>query len=314
MNKELKISVTNSLKKIQEDFHTKDNHYSILLLARAIYRRFLEEKNLTEENLRILTPYKQETELILPPSSYAQEIKGDLSEVSGWIFEAFMDQDTSKVTGSHYTPDYLTNDIVDKALELYSQYSPIDDGIKVCDPCCGASGMLIPAIKKLSRILCKSYQEVINQNIFGLDINEEAVQLSKIRLAMLCLDVNNPLPDPNIQTSNLFHHTNKYDIIVGNPPYLSNKATKAIPEVQDYLKEIKKPPSDLYIAATYKSHELLNPNGSLAYLTPNTYYTDINKKHFRDFLTQQRGLEIINVGGGVFERATVNVAIVSFVK
>lgn len=335
--KELFKKIEKIIQNIKKEYNLgkskEDLHYSIVLLARGMFLEFLVKSNFLpnydsfkdSKYINVFDLYTEKEEFLVIPKNLQMldltETNDDVLQFFGWVFETFMDPDTASVTGSFYTPSELCTDINQWAFDLYEKNNTIQDGISIIDPCCGASGVLIESVKKLSKKINKPVNEIIEKNIFGIDINQEAVLLSKIRLSVMSLLEPGVLPKKiNIKHGSIFDISEKYDIIVGNPPYLGLKKVKALPDVVSWCKSNNIAVSDLYILITLKSYNILKEFGAITYLTSNTYFTDIGKKHFRDFLSgldssrPTSELELVNIGSGVFDNATVNVAVFSFIK
>jgi len=148
-----------------------------------------------------------------------------------------------KTTGTHYTPTPLVNSLLDTALEpvatgrLKSAEDQWRQGadrsqdalrrlqeaallaIKVLDYAAGSGHMLIGAGRRLARRLARvrtgdeepspeairtAMRDVVRHCLFGVDINEMAVELCKVALWMESLEPGKPLSflDKNIQCGN----------------------------------------------------------------------------------------------------------------
>lgn len=120
-----------------------------------------------------------------------------------------------KTTGSYYTPSSLIQCLLDSALdpvldEAARKPSPeaaILD-LKVCDPACGSGHFLIAAAHRIARRLAAvrtgdeepspeatraALRDVISRCIYGVDVNEMAVELCKVSLWMEALEPGRPL-------------------------------------------------------------------------------------------------------------------------
>lgn len=120
-----------------------------------------------------------------------------------------------KTTGSYYTPSSLIQCLLDSALdpvldEASRKPSPeaaILD-LKVCDPACGSGHFLIAAAHRIARHLAAvrtgdeepspeatraALRDVIGRCIYGVDVNEMAVELCKVSLWMEALEPGRPL-------------------------------------------------------------------------------------------------------------------------
>jgi hypothetical protein len=148
-----------------------------------------------------------------------------------------------KTTGTHYTPTPLVTNLLDTALEpvvadrlkaAEERWRQGDDrsldalrrmreaallSIKVIDYACGSGHMLIGAGRRLARHLARirtgdeepspeairaAMRDVVRHCLYGVDINEMAVELCKVALWMESLEPGKPLSflDKNIQCGN----------------------------------------------------------------------------------------------------------------
>ena len=103
----------------------------------------------------------------------------------------------------------------------------------------------------------------------------------------------------------------KFDIVIGNPPYVSNKQIKNDDMVN--YKKLYGIQDDLYYYFYIKGIKLLNDNAILSYISSNSFLTIQSKKGLRELLQSKHLLEIINTGN-VFEHAEVEPAIVTFIN
>ncbi|MFW9898943.1 MAG: Eco57I restriction-modification methylase domain-containing protein [Candidatus Thorarchaeota archaeon] len=135
--------------------------------------------------------------------------------------------------GEFYTPSNLVRKMVD---DFYNV------GLKVLDPACGSGNFLIEIIVKIlnSENPNKLKQEAIN-NVFGFDINPLATMTAKINILLIFLEYFDTRKDilPNINVYvmdslfpqlyenlmfiNLKNLYNSFDLIIGNPPWLTYK-------------------------------------------------------------------------------------------
>ncbi|MGI6401834.1 MAG: Eco57I restriction-modification methylase domain-containing protein [Thermoguttaceae bacterium] len=116
-----------------------------------------------------------------------------------------------KTTGSYYTPTSLVNSLIETALEptLKETLEGANDvaererrllGMKVCDPACGSGHFLVGAARRLGKRLAnirtgdselseptpaelrEAIRDVVANCIYGVDLNEMAVELCKFSL------------------------------------------------------------------------------------------------------------------------------------
>jgi hypothetical protein len=120
-----------------------------------------------------------------------------------------------KTSGSYYTPDSLVVCLLDSALdpvldEAVRQPDPESAllSLTICDPACGSGHFLVAAARRLARRLASvrtgdeepspealrhAMRDVAGRCIFGVDVNDMAVELCKVSLWMETLEPGRPL-------------------------------------------------------------------------------------------------------------------------
>jgi hypothetical protein len=131
-----------------------------------------------------------------------------------------------KTTGSYYTPTSLVDCLLDSALDpVLDEAAKAPDAerailhLKVCDPACGSGHFLIAAAHRIARRLATvrtgdseaspdavrhALRDVIGHCLYGVDVNEMAVELCKVNLWLEALEPGRPLSflDQRIQCGN----------------------------------------------------------------------------------------------------------------
>jgi len=153
--------------------------------------------------------------------------------------------------GTYYTPQSLVNLILDDMLS-WNKHRSIP---KVLDPSCGSGIFLVGAYRKIidqrnenEDIDVSEIKQILQNNIFGVDINKEAVSITAFSLYLTMLDYippdslwQQPKLFPKLINVTLFpvdffdtfaqFNKMKFDFIIGNVPWLSvneNSNTKAL--------------------------------------------------------------------------------------
>jgi len=130
-------------------------------------------------------------------------------DMLGRVFEGVMDPDTRKDTGAFYTPSALVDTLIRSSFEAWLAGKlgcPIDEartelteltpralealrGVTVLDPAAGSGAFLLGALRLLVRLRVRNGEDaatatrsVIASNLFGVDINPNAVHLAELRL------------------------------------------------------------------------------------------------------------------------------------
>lgn len=226
-----------------------------------------------------------------------------------------------------------------KHIEFWEKYREIVRNIKIVDPACGSGAFLITAFEYLlnynkyldDKILdlvgtqtidSDRTKEILQKNIFGVDLNKESVEITKLSLWLKTANKNKTLAslennikcgnslidDPKIAGDLAFNWENEFpevfanggfDIVIGNPPYVS----------AEYISEIEKNfyeknyfsasgRQNLYIIFYEKSINLLRKNGNLGFVTPYTILKNMYYKDIREYILNNTTiLEIIDFKG-----------------
>lgn len=239
-------------------------------------------------------------------------------------------------------------------LKYWTSYENVLKEIKICDPACGSGAFLNQCFDYLHEEMIFTLDmkrlynegqlnmfdidnEILQNNLFGVDINPESVEITKLSLWLKTAKPNQSLAslDDNIKCGNSIVEDSDvvgeyafdwekefpqvfanggFDIIIGNPPYGAtlNQSTK------DYLS--KKYITTEYNFDTYKTFfelgfKLLHDGGYLGYITPNTFFTmELGANKLRKFLFDNNTLLKIVEVYNVFPTATVEPVITVFRK
>jgi hypothetical protein len=168
------------------------------------------------------------------------------------VYEEFVNKKAGK--GVHYTPEYIVDFILDGVLP----WNDKEWDLKVLDPACGSGIFLVKAFQRLiyrweiahneHRIPARVLRTLLEKNIFGVDIDKEAVRVASFSLYLTMLDSIDPLEYwenevrfPRLRGQRLINsdffaedkegfRTNEdsatYDLVLGNAPWGEKTATK----------------------------------------------------------------------------------------
>lgn len=171
--------------------------------------------------------------------------------------------------GTHYTPYHLVAFLID---EIFPWNDPITD-IKVLDPACGSGIFLVEVYRRLieqwkhansdKNLNAPILRKLLEEHIFGVDINPEAIRVTALSLSLIMCDYLEPryiwkqVKFPKLIEKNLFDKDFfskdapftkvKYDIIIGNPPWKS----KLSEEAEIYLQDTNRHVGDKQIAQAF---------------------------------------------------------------
>jgi type I restriction-modification system DNA methylase subunit len=202
------------------------------------------------------------------------------AEVISAIYENFIQADAERNKEIRkdvvYTPLHLVNLMIDEAMPLEQPELFNNNAFKVLDPACGSGVFLVAAYKRMLQWWAINYwrknkeivypdketaKQILEQNIFGVDIEEVAAIVSIFGLTTAFLDKLTPkeiwndlkfkdLSEHNIQGLNFtdwakpaIDRKERFDLVIGNPPF--NKSLKGTITDED-LKDLfgKEVPGD----------------------------------------------------------------------
>ena len=232
----------------------------------------------------------------------------------------------------NYTKNYR------KHVEFWEKYREAVRNIKIVDPACGSGAFLITAFEYLLNynnyldekildligvqdLFSDKTKEILQNNIFGVDLNRESIEITKLSLWLKTANKNKTLAtlennikcgnslidDPEIAGELAFDWEKEFpevfenggfDIVIGNPPYVG---TKQIPVLDreyywEKYKEILFSEMDLYELFIYQSlNKLIKKNGYLGYITPDSYFTNTSFELLRKYILEKTQIyEIID--------------------
>lgn len=172
----------------------------------------------------------------------------------------------------------------------------------VFDPTCGTGEFLCAALElKLDLLIGKeapAVNEVENavSTLFGNDIDNNSIILTKLRILLIVLSrfgvsyirglsrimVDNFWNVDFINCSNQIRR--KFDIIVGNPPYVEDSKTPKKP---------LEPYGNIYANVLANSKHLLSTKGVMGYIIPISYVSTPRMKKIRDEISAAFGPQYI---------------------
>jgi type I restriction-modification system DNA methylase subunit len=257
-----------------------------------------------------------------------------------------------KEQGIYYTPKFVTDYIVKETVGRFLQEHSYNENlnIKILDPACGSGSFLIRAYDELlnyhADVRSKSATEmdsfdrmpILTGNIFGVDLDQQAVEIARLNLLLRGLAKRDHLPPltDNIKRGNsLISGTDEelkgyfgknwrdkhpfnweyefkdimanggFDVVIGNPPYV--RVDSLPTDDKTYWKgsfstAIGK--YDLYYLFFELASKLVKPNGIFAFITPNRFCTNSTGEKLRELLSSRGKMVVTSLSRlSVFEEA-----------
>ncbi|KOF01382.1 hypothetical protein OB69_17900 [Roseivirga seohaensis subsp. aquiponti] len=235
------------------------------------------------------------------------------------IYEEFL----GKQRGVVYTPPFLVNFLLDESMPLESEATDF----KILDPACGSGVFLVGAYRRLihrwrrnnswKRPSLDTLKSLLRENIFGVELNKDAADLTIFSLSLALCDELTPLQIweelkfDNLHERNIIHDdffnvlaSNKlqqeFDLIIGNPPFDSNLTEpakiiegKALLErneskVNKNSKQIKLPDNQVSLLFLEQSVRLCKTKGLVCLIQPTgPLLYNSSSTQFRKLLLEQ---------------------------
>ncbi|MFQ6093438.1 MAG: class I SAM-dependent DNA methyltransferase, partial [bacterium] len=203
---------------------------------------FLEE----DISLWLLSPKIEDRSLALFCSIVEVLAYYDFSEIDEDIFreiyEEIVEREERHKAGEYYTPEWLVQLTLNNVLALWEEKKGIP---KILDPACGSGTFLYRAIRHLIE-KGASLRDIV-KNVAGIDINPIATIITKTNYLIVISDliedseeITLPIYTKNcLKSPDLFDYDvkiKKYDIVIGNPPWVVMRSMKN-KEYQNFLKK-----------------------------------------------------------------------------
>lgn len=255
-----------------------------------------------------------------------------------------------KKMGIYYTPSYIVDYIVKNTVGEYIKDKSIDEilEVRILDPACGSGSFLTRAFQEVCNILLEKLNkgeegsktlfkkprqelkelnlgqkiEVLRNCIYGVDLDEKAVELARLNLMLKVLESeghetksaklphlsnircgNSLIDEPRIAGDKAFNWQAQFpevfskggfDVVVGNPPYIRNTELDNKDKtyfIKNYKGAYKQ--YDIYLLFFEKGLNLLKNNGFLGFITPNKFMVSDYAINLRNILLKESKISLI---------------------
>ena len=223
-------------------------------------------------------------------------------------------------------------------LEVLDNYRAWLLQITICDPACGSGAFLNQALDFLIKehryidelkakvlgggfILSDIETTILENNIYGVDLNEESVEIAKLSLWLRTAQPRRKLNDlsnnikcgnslidsktvagdkafnwqqefPQIFNPSLRGGTTKqfadakqgFDVIIGNPPYVARSLDDGTKKFINKNFQTAQYQIDLYVSFMEKGTEILTNNGAISYIVPNSWLKNLKMSDCRKYV------------------------------
>lgn len=243
-----------------------------------------------------------------------------------------------------------------KEKQAWQAYRDRLTALRIVDPACGSGVFLIMAFDYLKAELTKVNaklaelegkgmagslfdpdSEILTNNLFGVDVNSESVEIAKLSLwiktarrgkVLDSLDGNLRVGDSLIEDSSYAYRDEGFvwkeafpdvfaeggfDVVLGNPPYVRMELIKPMKPWLEKRYEVVSDRADLYAYFFERGITLLKPGGRLGYISSATFFKTGSGAPLRDFLRKKATIEsVVDFGDlQIFEGVTTYPAILT---
>ena len=243
-------------------------------------------------------------------------------------------------------------------LEAWESYRERLRSLRIVDPACGSGVFLIMAFDfmkaELARVndkianlkgmpahkedMFNPDSEILTNNLFGVDVNAESVEITKLSLwiktarhgkVLDSLSHNIRVGDSLIESAffayldhgfdwalafpDVMGEEGGFDVVLGNPPYVRMEHLKKQKAQLKANYEVASDRADLYCYFYERGLRILKPGGRLGYISSNTFFKTRSGKLLRQYLLREAAIEsVVDFGDlQVFEGVTTYPAIVT---
>ncbi|MDR3236565.1 MAG: SAM-dependent methyltransferase, partial [Prevotellaceae bacterium] len=261
------------------------------------------------------------------------------------VYEYFIGSKNQAKQGAYYTPLFLVDYILSETIERFISDNQIYN-CKVLDPACGSGVFLVETLRKMIEKYKENAPEdrekfkngikdIAQNNIYGIDKDESAIQVSIFSIYITLLDYMKPpeiadfkfpkLKDTNFFCADFFDKEAKFnaifedikfDYIVGNPPWFRGKNEIEKPLYVKYIDERRKKENqqDISIdignkeiaqAFLLRSSDFCAKNTKCALIVTSKVLYNLQSKNFRKYFLHnyliERVFELAPVRREVFD-------------
>jgi Eco57I restriction-modification methylase/TaqI-like C-terminal specificity domain/Putative RNA methylase family UPF0020 len=259
-------------------------------------------------------------------------------------FEALRQEHETKATGTARTsltdPEAFDtghlNDPQRKALiRFWEAWQEVLKSLRFLDPACGSGAFLIEAFDQLYalyeisnarledlrgyRTLFDLDRQILQNNLYGVDLNAEAVEICQLSLWIKTAARGKPLTslDHTIREGNSVVHDlafharafdwhfsfpevfaqGGFDVVVGNPPYIRQEWLAPFKSYWEKRYRSYHGVADIFVYFFEQGIELLRPGGQLAFITSGSWVRGNFGAPMRKFLsTNARMISMVDFG------------------
>ena len=306
----------------------------------------LECEELTDEVFLLLSEFLS-GRILLNSGQYALFNMYDFNiipvELISNIYEILLGREKQQRDNAFYTPNYLVDYILEKTvMKILKEKSMFT----ILDPACGSGVFLVDSYRRIveHHLDGKTYfeddnllKQLLVQNIYGIDINEDAIDITIFSLYLTVLDYKDPktlskFALPNLKEKNLFvsdffdekklkpltNQKVEFDFIIGNPPWGNEKQGLHINYCKENGYADMQQNNEICRSFVFRAKDFSNDSTICCFILHSKilYNQQQPAVNFRRFLLKETTIynviELSSVRKLVFENADAPAVIISF--
>ena len=249
-----------------------------------------------------------------------------------------------RLQGNYYTPDAAVAFIIANTVAKCDIVA--NPRLRVLDPACGCGYFLLQAYDVLYQKFVQSresllelyphmdwsdagiHAHIISHNLWGADIDESAAAITAVSLSLkhralqksANIVVYDSLRRPDQQPAEKIRQlwSNRYDYVIGNPPYLSfglRGTGKLEPQYREYLRKAYADSAEYklsyYVLFIQRGIEMLKEDGKLSYIIPDSFLLGRYYSKIRRYIMENTLIQIIaHLNCNVFRNASTGYSVI----
>lgn len=260
--------------------------YSILDIEKSLVLRYIEVNGIDLKKSQFLSEYV--SNFTPDPLLFCDVTNlGDFSlEELSVAFELLIPDSDRILNGAFFTPAYIVDYIIENVAPTCSE--------TIADVSCGCGAFLLGILRYYIKKYNTTVYKTLKNNLCGADILDYNVKRAKLLISLFALlnGENVSADDINIICCDSLRYkwTNKFDCIVGNPPYV--KFQDMTDDSRNFLASNWTTTSfgtyNLYFAFFELGYNLLSHSGRMGYITPNNFFTSLAGESLRTYLQRHQ--------------------------
>lgn len=239
------------------------------------------------ENIRV---FAQQHENLLN-CKYVYEAGED---VLGLLYISCKNLKDRKAKGSYYTPTKIVKSLVEQLFDVKKQRH-----CKIIDPCCGTGNFLL-----------QLPEHIAIEEIYGNDIDVFSVCITRFNLLLRCPDCEVTILYHNITNedylrlgmSRKLEDSEKFDYMIGNPPWGCNFSQKEKREFRSYYNTASSESVESYDLFLECALQQLKCGGILCFVLPESVLTVKTHEMVRKLIMENCQSQYVEYLGDTFDK------------